>query len=85
MREPQTLAQVDKGLSGMLAPNPVHNRSYGLISTGNNLLQKDLYGGYVVKNSRLNEIAQNYLAPTPKSEASDMPYADGLTRTMLLE
>jgi hypothetical protein len=59
LREKQFLKEYDKDLFNMLTPNPTHNKSVGLISTGANILSS-----YKKKqDNELHQLEDTYLNP----------------------
>jgi len=65
-----------------LTPNPTHSKSYGLISTGKNLVKTDS----LQKLDKLKEIESNYLDMYPSPVVDDTnPYHSGLARTLLFD
>ena len=65
---------LDKDLFHMLTPNPSHNKSFGLVSTGANIMKSDRYG-FIQNGDPFPVLQANY----------DNPYSNGLSRTLLLK
>lgn len=80
--QPKTLDKFDDKLYHLLTPNPTHSKSYGLISTGANLVKTDSHK----KIDRLREIESNYLDQYPSPVIDEKnPYSSTLARTLLFD
>lgn len=81
LREKENLEGFDKELYNLLTPNPNHNKSVNLISTGANILSN-----YKVRPDHDIEILEErYLNKSSLGHYGTNPYSNGLDRSIVLK
>ena len=79
LRVPDHLSAFDRDLHNILSPNPTHNKSIGLISTGNHVLSS-----FKLKpKPALDDLENQYLGYQPDPYSN--PYSNGLDRSIVLK